>query len=115
MAAMLGYFVRIHKLKVLRAGFRAGHHCGDQYAAFAWSVEVLAIADVPGGIPSLQVPGVTLTFRAGGSRAGERIRSFAVPSIACAITNAAQAHTTPIFSYPTTPAPAWSYDFTQGV
>jgi uncharacterized protein YmfQ (DUF2313 family) len=111
LAASLGYAVAIEEFRPLRAGFRAGDRCHSTAWAFAFRMDVLPPADVPGG-DFVTVSVSDTRFRAGSGRAGDRLRSFGSTALECVIGRAKPAHTVAIFAYPDAITPDFFFDFT---
>lgn len=114
LAASLGYAIIISEYRPLRSGFSAGARCRSTDWAFAFKVEVLAAADVPAGVLSDPSGAVSNSrFRAGRSRAGERLRTFGSSALECTINRTKPAHTVALYAYPDPAQAAFYFDFTQ--
>lgn len=104
LAAQLGIAITIEEFRPFTAGMRSGSRCYSTGWRYVWLVIV----------PPFSEGGFTVTnerFRAGQSRAGDRLRSFSVQELECVIRRAAPAHTRVLFSYPVDPDPALLFDF----
>lgn len=85
LAAALGYAITIDEFRPARAGrLRAGQRCYGRRVQWTWRVN----------LPSTRV----VLFRAGRSRAGDRLRQFGLPWLQCQIARNAPAHTVLVFA-----------------
>jgi uncharacterized protein YmfQ (DUF2313 family) len=87
LAARLGVSITIDEFWPSRAGgLRAGQRLQPEGCQFVWRVNIPGLVTV-------------VNFRAGASRAGDSLGSFAVSSIECEIRRLKPAHTVVVFSY----------------
>lgn len=107
LAARVGYQIAIQEHAPLRAGFRCGARCQGELWAFVWTIQVQPFEGYLTESEFLAV------FRAGASRAGDRLRGFGAVDLECLIRRAAPAHTTVLFAYDLEPSPAFWIDFTS--
>ncbi len=107
LAASIGYAVTIDEFRPFRAGMLAGSRCYDEAWAHVWRVNVLPAA-IDTGL------GVTVRyFRAGQSRAGERLVGYGSLDLECLINRAKPAQTIVLFAYDIEPEPIAWFDFTE--
>ena len=84
LAAALGYLITIEEFRPSRAGrFRAGQRIAPERVQFTWRVT----------LPRTRA----VRFRAGRSRAGDRLLTFGIPWLQCVLTRAAPVHTNLVF------------------
>ncbi|EHS51482.1 Protein of unknown function DUF2313 [Rhizobium sp. PDO1-076] len=87
LAARLGVAITVEEYWPSRAGgLRAGQRLRPEGCQFVWKVNIPGLVSV-------------VNFKAGASRAGHSLGSFAVSSIECEIRRLKPAHTTVVFSY----------------
>jgi uncharacterized protein YmfQ (DUF2313 family) len=87
LAARLGVAITVEEYWPSKAGgLRAGQRLRPEGSQFVWKVNIPGLVSV-------------VNFKAGASRAGHSLGSFAVSSIECEIRRLKPAHTTVVFSY----------------
>lgn len=85
LAAVLGYAITIDEFQPSRAGrLRAGQRLRGQRAQWSWRINLPATRPV--------------RFRAGHSRAGERLMTFGLPWLQCQLSQNTPAHTVLVFA-----------------
>lgn len=107
LAASIGYVITIDEFRPFRAGMRCGERLYDTAWAHAWRVNVQPAAVDTGSGVSVRY------FRAGQSRAGERLVGYGSLDLECLITRARPAHTIVLFAYDIEPEPLAWFDFTE--
>lgn len=107
LAASIGYAITIDEFRPFRAGMRCGERLYDEAWAHVWRVNVQPAAIDTGTGVSVRY------FRAGQSRAGERLVGYGSLDLECLIMRARPAHTNVLFAYDIEPEPLAWFDFTE--